>query len=85
MIDTLKLASRLNAAGMDRRQAEVLADELNAQCANATAIKADVDTLEQRLGARMGALFWRTMAGVALLLVGHLDAVWGIVAAHAGP
>ncbi len=85
MIDTLKLASRLSAAGMDRQQAEVLADELNAQLAAATATKADVDALEQRLGAHMDALFWRTMAGVALLLVGHLAAVWGIVAAHTGP
>ena len=31
MLDTLRLANRLNAAGMDRQQAETLADELNAQ------------------------------------------------------
>ena len=53
--------------------------------ATGTATRADVDGLEQRMGARMDALFRRTMAGVAVLLVGHLAAVWGIVAAHGGP
>ena len=31
ILDTLRLSNRLNAAGMDRQQAETLADELNAQ------------------------------------------------------
>ena len=55
------------------------------KAAKATATKADLDVSEQRLRARMDRLFWRTMAGVAILLLAHLAAVWGIVAAHAGP
>ena len=55
------------------------------KAAKATATKADLDAPERRLGACMDRLFWRTMAGVAILLVAHLAAVWGIVAAYAGP
>jgi hypothetical protein len=40
-------------------------------------------SLRQELRADMQTFRWQVIAAVALLLLVHLSAVWGIVAAHA--
>ena len=69
MLDTLRLANRLNAAGMDRAQAETLADELNAQLREGIATRAD-----------LRATAWQILAAVGAMFVAHFVGVWWLIA-----
>jgi hypothetical protein len=93
MLDTLKLTKRLKGAGVERPMAEAMAeafaestaetvatkDDLRQESAN---LRAEVHALRSELSAEMQTFRWQTIAAVALMLLVHLGAVWGIVAAH---
>ena len=61
--DTLAFVKRLSAAGMEKRQAEALAEALTVHAFTDLATKADLKDLELRLALRMGAM---TAASAAL-------------------
>jgi hypothetical protein len=126
MVDTLKLAKRLEDAGLERPVAEAMAeafaestvetvatkqdlreqvgilraelgataDRLNARMDGlAGTLRAEIEGSADRLNARMDglagtlraemqALRWQVIGAVALMLLVHLGAVWGIIAAH---
>jgi len=115
MVDTLKLARRLEAAGLDRPVAEAMAEAFADSTVETVATKQDLreqvgilraeiqasadtlraemqgmadglnarmDGLAQSLRAEMQAFRWQVLGAVALMLLVHLGAVWGIVAAH---
>ena len=93
MIDTLKLARKLEDARFSREQAEAIAEAFADATTGTLASKADLDlstntlreamrALETTLREAMAAFHWRVIAGVAVMLLVHLMAVWGIVAAN---
>jgi hypothetical protein len=41
-----------------------------------------MEATREGLEAKMEALFWRTLGGVAAMLLANLAATWGIVASH---
>jgi hypothetical protein len=53
MIDTLKLANRLTDAGMDRKQAEALAESLKTGLDETAVTKRDLELLESRLSNKL--------------------------------
>lgn len=71
MIDTLKLARRLTEKGMDRQQAEALADELNEGLKDAAVTKADLAVALHKLKAEL--ITWQV--GIALALFGALKLI----------
>lgn len=80
-IDTLGYVKRLEAAGVDRRQAEAQAEALRDEVAPQLATRADLDNavtrLEQKtetLEQRIEALLWKHTLGVLLgvLTIGGL-------------
>lgn len=126
MLDTLKLAKRLEGAGMERGVAEAMAeafaestvetvatkDDLRHEAANlrtetqalgselrtemkalgselrtemkalGSELRGEMKALGSELRGEMQTFRWQVIAAVALLLLIHLGAVWGIVAAH---
>lgn len=98
VLDTRKLAKRLKEAGVPDGQADAIIEtvlevrdtDLRQLATKAdveslrTATKADLAMAEARLEGKIDATYWKTLAGVAVLLLAHLAAVWGIVAAVAG-
>jgi asparagine synthetase B (glutamine-hydrolysing) len=75
MIDTLKLSRRLADAGMDRKQAEAIADELNEGLREAAVTKADLtaakaDIMTTIAKAKNEMLTWQI--GIAFVLFGAL-------------
>lgn len=68
MIDTLKLTKRLTDAGMDRKQAEAVADELNAGFKESAVTKADLAAALAKTEAKL--IGWQF--GIALALFGAL-------------
>ena len=65
-IDTLSYVKRLEAAGVDRRQAEALRDEVAPQLAT----RADLDSAITRLEQKIETLLWKHSLGV--LTIGGL-------------
>jgi hypothetical protein len=57
-IDTLKYVKKLEAAGVDRKQAEAHAAAIRGTLATRRATKADLDRLEQKFDARFLLLQW---------------------------
>jgi hypothetical protein len=78
MIDTLKLANRLNAAGMERGVAEALADELSQQFREETATKTDIRQLRTEMASKenLRTLYWQVVATVAVFFAVHFIALW---------
>jgi hypothetical protein len=75
MIDTLKLSRRLADAGMDRKQAEAIADELNEGMRESAVTKGDLvaakaDIMTTIAKAKNEMLTWQI--GIAFLLFGAL-------------
>jgi uncharacterized protein YukE len=82
-------ADRLNArmdglAGTLRAEIQGTSDRLNGNMDGlAKSLDARMDGLAGTLRAEMQALRWQVIGAVALMLLVHLGAVWGIVAVHA--
>ena len=66
--DTLAFVKRLSAAGMEKRQAEALAEALTGNAFDDLATKSDLNDLELRLTIRMGALAAATIAILGALI-----------------
>src|SRR4051812_44425470 len=97
MIDTLRFARRPKDAGLPDAQAEAIAEGFAEETRDALVtrtyfdmrLQATREGLELKmegtregLEAKMEALFWRTMGGVAAMLLANLAATWGTVASH---
>ena len=94
MLDTLKPTKRLEGAGLERQVAEAMAEAFAESTSETVATKDDlrheVATLRAEIHSLVGSALrtemqtfrWQITAAVALLLLVHLSAVWGIVAAH---
>jgi hypothetical protein len=93
MLDTLKLTKRLEDAGLERQVAEAMAEAFAESTSETVATKddlqheaatlrAEIHSVGSELRTEMQAIRWQVIAAVALLLLVHLSAVWGIVAAH---
>lgn len=76
--DMLEAVHRLEATGMDRKQAEAVADTASAaasadmeQFATKADLKAEAAALETRIGERLNALTWRmvALAGVGVAAI----------------
>ena len=76
--DMLEAIHRLEATGMDREQAEAVADTASAAAgadmdrfATKAVLKAEVAALETRIGERLNALTWRmvALAGVVVAAI----------------
>jgi hypothetical protein len=65
-IDTLEYVKKLEAAGVERRQAEAHAQAVRDTLAPQLATKADIERLEQRFDAKFLMLQW--MLGFNLLM-----------------
>jgi hypothetical protein len=61
----------MEGAGIARTQAEAIAEGFAEVARDNLATKADLDVL-----------YWKIVGAVAVLLIGYLAAVWGIVAAN---
>lgn len=98
VLDTRKIAQRFKDAGVPDAQAEAfietvlevrdadirqLATKADLETLHA-ATKADLGVLKAELDGKIDAMHWKIVATVALLLLVHLAAVWGIVASVAG-
>jgi seryl-tRNA synthetase len=80
--DTLQ-AEIKTTADAARTEMKTTADALRAEMkTTADALRADMRALETTLREAMAAFHWRAIAGVAVMLLVHLMAVWGIVAAN---
>lgn len=86
MIDTLRFARRLKDAGLPDAQAEAIAEGFAEETRDALVTRTYFDmrlrATWEGLEAKMEALFWRTLGGVAAMLLANLAATWGIVATH---
>lgn len=69
-IDTLSYVKRLEAAGVDRRQAEAQAEALRDEVAPQLATRADLDSAITRLEQKIETLLWKHSLGV--LTIGGL-------------
>ncbi len=76
--DMLEAVHRLEATGLDRKQAEAVADTASAaasagmeQFATKADLKAEAAALETRIGERLNALTWRmvALAGVGVAAI----------------
>jgi hypothetical protein len=65
MIDTLRLARRLTDAGMDRKAAEVLADELNEGFKESAVTKSGLDAALSKLKTEL--IVWQVGIGFAVV------------------
>jgi hypothetical protein len=65
-IDTLSYVKRLEAAGVDRRQAEAQAEALRDEVAPQLATRADLDRAITRLEQKIETLLWKHSLGVLL-------------------
>ena len=86
MLDTLKLTKRLEGAGVERPVAEAMAEAFAESTAETVATKDDLRheaaELRTELRAEMQTFRWQVIAAVALMLLIHLGAVWGLLATH---
>ena len=73
-IDTLSYVKRLEAAGVDRRQAEAQAEALLDVVAPQLATRADLDSAITRLEQKIETLLWKHSLGILLgvLTIGGL-------------
>lgn len=73
-VDTLDYVKKLEAAGVDRRQAEAHAEALRDTVVTQLATKTDLDNAVTQIEARMEALLWKHTAGILLgvLAIGGL-------------
>jgi hypothetical protein len=73
-IDTLSYVKRLEAAGVDRRQAEAQAEALRDEVAPQLATRADLEGAITRLEQKIETLLWKHSLGVLLgvLTIGGL-------------
>ena len=80
--DTLSFAKRLVAAGVERSQAEAHAEAIRDAMAESVATKADIASLEARLGTRIAELkvpLLFAVFGAAGLLFAALEVFGGAV------
>ena len=75
--DTLALSKRLQASGMDPRQAEALAEALNDSMFEMIATKADLRELELRLANSLTLRLGAMIAASTALTVAILGAIYG--------
>lgn len=68
MIDTLKLSRRLTESGMDRKQAETLAEELKEGLDKSAVTKSELDAALSKQEIRL--VLWQV--GIAFALFGAL-------------
>jgi hypothetical protein len=75
-IDTLEYVKRLEAAGVDRKQAEAHAAAVRDTLATQLATKADIDALKQattadieRLDHKFEAMMWKHTAGIIVTVI----------------
>jgi hypothetical protein len=66
MIDTLKLANRLSSNGMDRKQAEAIAEELAAGMKESAVTKGDLNEAITKVKNEL--IIWQI--GIAFAIVG---------------
>lgn len=73
-VDTLSYAKKLEAAGVERRQAEAHAEALKGAVDAGLATKPDLDALAHRLESKFETLLWKHTAGILLgvLAIGGL-------------
>jgi hypothetical protein len=73
-IDTLGYVKRLEAAGIDRRQAEAHAEATRGEVAPQLATKADLDAAVTRLERKFEMLLWKHTLAIPLgvLTIGGL-------------
>jgi hypothetical protein len=64
-IDTLEYMKRLEAAGVDRRQAEAHAQAVRDTLATQLATKADIERLEHKFEA----MLWKHTAGIIVAVI----------------
>jgi CHASE3 domain sensor protein len=78
------LRSEIHASGSElRTEMQALGSELRTEMrALRSALRTEMRALGSELRTEMQALRWQVIGAVALLLLVHLSAVWGIVAAH---
>jgi hypothetical protein len=65
-IDTLGYVKRLEAAGVDRRQAEAHAEAMRDEVAPQLATKADLDAAVTLLEQKFETLLWKHTLGILL-------------------
>jgi hypothetical protein len=82
MIDTLQLAQDLEAAGMDRKQAEQVSRSLDKAARERLASRTDLEKFTEVMAAKLDSQFHKLTAMVAVALLAHLAVVWGIIASN---
>lgn len=65
-IDTLGYVKRLEAAGVDRKQAEAHAEAFRDEVSSQLATKADLEKLGDKLSANFEAALWKHTLGILL-------------------
>jgi hypothetical protein len=80
--DALRAELKMTADAL-RAELRTTADALRAELkTTADALRAELRALEATLREAMAAFHWRVVAAVAAMLLVHLMAVWGIIAAN---
>jgi hypothetical protein len=74
-IDTLEYVKKLQAAGVDRQQAEAHAEAIRDTLATQLATKADIDRLEHKFES----MLWRHTAGIIVTVIVTQLAIAGVL------
>ncbi len=78
-IDTLECVKRLEAAGVDRKQAEAHAAAVRDTVAPQLATKADLDAAVMRLEHKFESMLWKHTAGIIVTVIVTQLAVAGVL------